>query len=270
MECAGYAEKRRVVTRHSKHVSGTDTVMSISASSSTEPEPQGNKSFHPKLRTDELPLIGIPNNPKSLQRPHARARDVLAYHQFFFRTMANIFPPESLSYWRDYVCQEAWEVEYVFDAIVALGSMHRATLLSSQQCENDRHQGLDTKVTAIRAYANALQGVSDNLASNQISMALLLGVLILFAYVEVKLLISLDDSPPVLIIDDILVFRRECSCYNATYPYGESLLQCDVPQEYSRSGTVQETHRAMPSGLGSHPSCHLTRSKSNRNDISAV
>lgn len=269
VECAGYAEKRRVVTRHSKHSSGTGTVMSIVALSSTEPEPQGNKPSHPQLCTDELPLIGFPN-PNSLQRPHARARDVLAYHQFFFRTMANIFPPESLSFWRDYVCQEAWEVEYVFDAIVALGSMHRATLLSSQQSENDRHQGLDTKVTAIRAYANALQGVSDNLASNQISMALLLGVLILFAYVEVKHLISLDDSPPVLMINDIIVFRRECSCYNATYSYGTSLLQSDVHQEYSRIGTVQETDRVMPSGLGSHPSCHLARSKSDQNDISAV
>lgn len=100
--------------------------------------------------------------------------------------MPNIFPLESLSFWRDYICQEAWEVEYVFDAIVALGSMHRATLLLSQQSENDRHRGLDTKVIAIRAYANALQGVSDNLAYDQIPMALLLGVLILFAYVEVN------------------------------------------------------------------------------------
>lgn len=100
--------------------------------------------------------------------------------------MLIIFPEETLSYWRDYVCQEAWEIECVYDAIVALGSMHRATLLLSQQTENDRHRGLDTKVIAIRAYANALQGVSDNLARNQISMALLLGVLILFAYVEVK------------------------------------------------------------------------------------
>lgn len=183
VECAGYAEKRRIMTRRPKPSSTKATT----ASSSTESEPQDDATPNIQLRADGLPLIGLPNSPKALQRPHTRARDVLAYHQFLFRTMPTIFPPESLLYWRDYVCQEAWDVEYVFDAIVALGSMHRATLLLSQQGENDRHRGLDTKVIAIRAYANALQGVSDNLASNQISMALLLGVLILFAYVEVKL-----------------------------------------------------------------------------------
>lgn len=186
VECAGYAEKRRLMARHPKHNSATATITPTSASLSTEVEPSGDNTSHRQLHTDGLPLIGLPNNPGSLQRPHARARDVLAYHQFLFRAMPNIFPLQSLSFWRDYICQEAWEVEYVFDAIVALGSMHRATLLLSQQSENDRHRGLDTKVIAIRAYANALQGVSDNLAYDQIPMALLLGVLILFAYVEVN------------------------------------------------------------------------------------
>jgi hypothetical protein len=97
-----------------------------------------------------------------------------------------LFPPKSLSFWRDYICQEAWEVEYVFDAVVALGCMHRATLLLSPQTESDRDHGFDTKVIAIQMYSNALKGVSDSLASTQISMALLLGVLILFAYVEVS------------------------------------------------------------------------------------
>ncbi|KAJ5601776.1 hypothetical protein N7510_011310 [Penicillium lagena] len=156
----------------------------MSTSPSTELEHQGDATPHPQFPTDGLPLIGIPNNPTSLQRPHTRARDVLGYHQFLFRTIPTIFPAKTLSYWKDYICQEAWEVEYIYDALVALGSMHRATLLLSQKTENDRHRGLDTKVIAIRAYANALQGVSDNLASNQIPMALLLGVLILFAYVE--------------------------------------------------------------------------------------
>jgi hypothetical protein len=100
--------------------------------------------------------------------------------------MPMLFPPESLSFWRDYVCREAWEVEYIFDAVVALGCMHRATLLLSQQTESDRDHGFSTKVIAIQMYSNALKGVSDSLASTQISMALLLGVLILFAYVEVS------------------------------------------------------------------------------------
>ncbi|KAJ5898772.1 hypothetical protein N7495_003516 [Penicillium taxi] len=191
VECAGYAQKRRVMTRHSMPTSPPDAMAAMPHNSDlvlghkyTQPVLQEDTTPHPQSNADGLPLIGLPNNPNSLQRPHTRARDVLAYHQFLFRTMPTIFPPGTMPYWRDYICQEAWEIEYVFDALAALGSMHRATLLLSQQSENDRHRGLDTKVIAIQAYANALQGVSDHLASNQISMALLLGVLILFAYVE--------------------------------------------------------------------------------------
>lgn len=211
VECTGYTEKRRVMVRRPNNSSATVT----SASPSTEPEHQCDATPYLQLRTDGLPLIGIPNNPTSLQRPHARARDVLAYHQFIFRTMPIIFPEETLSYWRDYVCQEAWEVQYVYNAIVALGSMHRATLLLSTQINNDCHRGFDTKVIAIQAYANALQSVSDNLACNQISMALLLGVLILFAYVEVKALLWRRLSWVLTITHSAStgMFQRQCDTF---------------------------------------------------------
>ncbi|KAE8370190.1 hypothetical protein BDV27DRAFT_170781, partial [Aspergillus caelatus] len=165
-----------------------------STSSPSDPGSPGDATIRPQVRLDGLPLIALPNNPTSTQLPHPRARDVLAFHQFLFRTMPILFPPESLSFWRDYVCQEAWGVEYVFDAVVALGCMHRATLLLSQQTKSDNDHGFGTKVIAIQMYSNALKGVSDSLASTQISMALLLAVLILFAYTE-----SFDGNVPATI-----------------------------------------------------------------------
>ena len=182
VECAGYAGKRSLASQRS-------TQCSSSATPTTSPPDLGHPedgTIRRRIRLDGLPLIALPNNPTPSQLPHTRARDVLAFHQFLFRTMPMLFPPESLSFWQDYVCQEAWGVEHVFDAVVALGGMHRATLLLSQQTGNDRNHGFDTKITAIRMYSNALKGVSDSLASTQVSMALLLGVLILFAYVEVR------------------------------------------------------------------------------------
>lgn len=158
----------------------------IPPSESTNAESQADRTPQ-HASSGILPLVALPNNPAPSQRPHARARDILAYHQFLFRTMSTLFPPESLPFWRDYVCQEAWEVEYVYDAVIALGCMHRATLQLSQQDQNDRDRGFDAKVIALQMYSNALKGVSENVATTQISMPLLLSVLILFAYVEVRL-----------------------------------------------------------------------------------
>ncbi|GMG47848.1 unnamed protein product [Aspergillus oryzae var. brunneus] len=125
----------------------TSTTTTASVSDPGHPR---DATIRPQVRLDGLPLIALPNNPTSLQLPHARARDILAFHQFLFRTMPILFPPASLSFWRDYVCQEAWGIEYVFDAVVALGCMHRATLLLSQQTESDRDHGFDTKVIAVQ------------------------------------------------------------------------------------------------------------------------
>ncbi|KAJ5182498.1 hypothetical protein N7492_000114 [Penicillium capsulatum] len=190
IECAGYAEKRRLLVRRTGHISTPMTT----ATSLSDPGHEVDVAAQQHVLPGELPLIALPNNPTPSQLPHTRARDVLAFHQFLFRTMPILFPPESLSFWQDYVCQEAWEVEYVFEAIVALGSMHRATLLLSQESEGDRDRGFDTKVIALQIYSSALKGISDTLANRQISTALLLGVLILFAYVE-----SFDGNVPATI-----------------------------------------------------------------------
>jgi hypothetical protein len=120
-----------------------------------------------------------------LKRPHTRARDMLGYHQYLYRTLPILFPPKGYHFWRDFLCGAAWETEWVFDAIVALGSMHRAIMLLSQQGGNARDQGLDTKIIAIQTYVRALGGVSDHLTHTQNPAPLAVGVLVLMAYIEV-------------------------------------------------------------------------------------
>lgn len=80
------------------------------------------------------------------------------------------------------MCEQCWDTEYVYDAITALGSMHRATLLLSQGSEDDGNRGLDTKVIACQAYSRALQGFSN---ADKTTICFV-GVIILCAYFEVN------------------------------------------------------------------------------------
>lgn len=117
---------------------------------------------------------------------------MLGYHQYLYRTLSVLFPPNSFHFWRDFLCESAWETEWAFDAIIALGSIHRATLLSSQENANDRDRGLDIKIIAIRTYIRALEGLSAELSQTQGPTPLAAGVLILMAYIEVCIAINLS------------------------------------------------------------------------------
>lgn len=142
----------------------------------------------PHFECEGRPLVALPNNPTPAQRPHARARDVLAYHQYLFRTVHVLFPACYLHFWRDTLCQEAWESEYIYDTITALGSLHRASLLLAGSEENAKTRGADTKVTALQTYTMAIQGLSRQLKSEPPSSDLVIAVLLLLAYFEVMLL----------------------------------------------------------------------------------
>lgn len=140
--------------------------------------------LRPRFRADGLPLVALPSNPTPRQRPHARARDVLSYHQYLFRTLPLLFPAEHLSFWRDRLCEEAWETEYIFLTISALGGIHRAMLMMSTPSQNDMDRGLDTKIIAVQTYTEVIEQISEREAEN--SLDLFVGTLVLLAYFEVR------------------------------------------------------------------------------------
>lgn len=183
VECAGYAEKRRLKIRYSGQSSTTTAEIQDGSASSQATSPV-HQYVQLSAREDRLPLVASPVNPNPFQRPHSRARDMLGYQQYLYRTLPIIFPSKSFHFWKDFLCEAAWETEWVFDAIVALGSMHRATLLLSQQGPSDRDRGLDTKIVAIQTYIRALEGVSGDLTRTQHPSPLAVGVLVLMAYIE--------------------------------------------------------------------------------------
>jgi Fungal Zn(2)-Cys(6) binuclear cluster domain len=221
IECAGYEEKRRLDI--GKLNSGASKRLSSSSSPAVAVESQRPHTggslldLNVQHRENGLPLVGLPVNPTQFQRPHARARDLLAYHQFVFRTLPVLFPSHHMFFWRDYLCEQCFDTEYVYDTITALGSMHRATLLLSQEDENDRNRGLDTKVIACQAYTRALQEFSNA----DKSTACFVGVIILCAYFEVIFLLS-----GLLIMDPLLinvVLCRKHPCNSSTLPHSQLL-----------------------------------------------
>jgi hypothetical protein len=91
-----------------------------------------------------------------------------------------LFRNEHSNFWRDRLCEEAWQCEFVYNAIVSLGGIHRAVLMLSQPDEVDRTRGVDTKVLAVQTYTRALQRLSGYLAKSD-SVVISVGALVLFA-----------------------------------------------------------------------------------------
>lgn len=97
-----------------------------------------------------------------------------------------LFPADRLPFWRDRLCEEALIIEYAQRGILALGCMHRASLMIAMLGENDQNRGLDTKVIAVQAYTKALQELSGCLDEAEKSLDVLTAVLVLMAYFEVS------------------------------------------------------------------------------------
>lgn len=225
LACAGYEQQRSVglpaARRHRAAATAARPELFASTedfSDSTSPfplqprQPRSRTPGHlaePHFRHDGLPLVGLPNNPNATQRPCDRARDVLAYHQFLFRTLPVLFPSSHLCFWRDQVCQEAWGTEYLYLTIIALGGMHRAALMLSMSDENDRNRGLDTKVLALQTHALALKELSSSLQEAENRPHILAGALLLMAYFEVSQ-IWLCKSHEISLIISISVLPEMC------------------------------------------------------------
>ncbi|RFU76781.1 hypothetical protein TARUN_5452 [Trichoderma arundinaceum] len=220
VECAGYAPKRQIEVRLPNRRGASHSQQNSPAgdSSMIDDDDLRSEQFHvspqgppgstpsgppsgpasapsayaapcapfprPQFRHDGLPLVGLPSNPRLSQRPCAASREVLAYHQFFFRTLPMLFPADHLPFWRDRLCDEAWCIEYAQRGLLALGCMHRAALMISMLGENDQNRGLDTKVIAVQAYTQALQELSSRLDEAEKSLDVLSAVLVLMAYFE--------------------------------------------------------------------------------------
>jgi hypothetical protein len=181
--CEGYDSQRHLESKTRSLTLDSSQANLSPASSASFPSLTSYPSAV-TYRGDGLPIIGCPTNPDCAERvPHPRARDVLAHHQYAFRTAPVLFKREHLYFWRDQILQTAWTYEYVYDAVLALGTVHRASLFLSQPYE--RWKGLDTKVRALQTYGDALQRLSAEFRNGKQCRDIQVGVLLLLVYFEV-------------------------------------------------------------------------------------
>lgn len=174
IECSGYQSPRKIpLKRRSIEEEGN---LNTTVATST---------ILSKSQLDGSPLTAYPNNPNDLQRPHQRAREVLAHHQYACKTVTLLFREDHLYFWRNQLLEAAWDTEFVYDAVVAWGTMHRAVLLLSKP--NDKWRGLDTKVIAFQAYGNALRQISGLYEYNDSRCTeMMIAVHLLLTYFEVS------------------------------------------------------------------------------------
>jgi hypothetical protein len=90
-------------------------------------------------------------------------------------------------FWRDKICQEAWGNEYIHLTLTALGNLHRGVVMMAAPEEIVQQNGLTEKLNAVRQYTQALQELSSHLDGAKDAPEVLIAVLCLMAYFEVRL-----------------------------------------------------------------------------------
>jgi len=160
--CAGYEAQRQVVPHRPLPLAPSTADHQTSL-------PEEKVSFselswrHASFRQDQLPL----------------------YHHFVTTTVNRLFRNDHISFWRDDIAQMSFGLDVVHEALLAIGAMHRASLIQCQAgCEKEAGK---LKVLGFRAYGNTLHLLPQYLLKNTAKDTLaVLIVLVLLAYFEVR------------------------------------------------------------------------------------
>jgi hypothetical protein len=189
ISCDGYQLPRRIAP--TGHVNVQPSSAESESSAYTSP------ATSVSTPNTESPLHAHFNNFKPSKRPHQRARDVIGHQQYSSRTVELLFRHNHLHFWRDSMLETAMDTEYVFDAVIALGIMHSAVVMS---CEpNSKRRALDSKVAAFQKYADALKGLSETCRERDgQATETIIAVLLLLTYFEAS---GLTHSPYLIHID---------------------------------------------------------------------
>ncbi|KAE9373812.1 hypothetical protein N431DRAFT_504371 [Stipitochalara longipes BDJ] len=157
--CEGYSAPRRVGSRSPTASSST---RSPNRSPPREENPFSGLSWrHTSWRQEQLPL----------------------YHHFVTTTAVRLFRIDHVSFWRDQVAQLSVGFDLVYEALLAVGALHRASLLN---CQNkDGQEAARSRVLGLHAYGNALRMLPTHLSQNAIKETIAVqAVLILLTFCE--------------------------------------------------------------------------------------
>ncbi|KAH8657198.1 hypothetical protein BGZ60DRAFT_142089 [Tricladium varicosporioides] len=157
-ECEGYPSPRRASNALSASSSNKSRNQSRSPPGTAFPELSYR---HADWRQEQLPF----------------------YHHFVTTTAPRLFRDDHITFWRDQVAQISYGVDLVYEALLAIGAVHRAALISCQH--GNEQQAAKFKIIGLRAYGNTIKLLPSHLNQDTIPEILAtLVVLMLLAYFE--------------------------------------------------------------------------------------
>lgn len=188
--CDGYQKKRSIPSPkpavetppYTETETELTSVYGIEPTVSSSPEPA---RYVTSLRSPLSTPIPSP--------PRTRHRSELAfYHHFVTSTTPRLFDLEHISFWRDQVGSMAWGNDLVFEAVLAIGGIHQAYLLSASELATESM--MQSKVSGLRSYGETLRLMESHTkkdGSTDMQPAIVAGVLL--AYCEVSIFCYLLD-----------------------------------------------------------------------------
>lgn len=113
-----------------------------------------------------------------------RQEQLPLYHHFVTITAFRLFRNDHVQFWRDQVAQMSYGVDIVYEALLAIGAMHRASLLTCQK--ESAQEAARFRVLALRTYGNVIRLLPKHLVQETVAeVNAVLVVLMLLAYFEV-------------------------------------------------------------------------------------
>ena len=79
------------------------------------------------------------------------------YHHFITSTVFRLFRGDHVNFWRDEVAQMSFEVDVIFDALLAISAAHRSALLSCMK--SNTQEATKWKVMGLSAYGRTLRSI---------------------------------------------------------------------------------------------------------------
>jgi hypothetical protein len=117
-----------------------------------------------------------------------RQEQLPLYHHFITITVVRLFRNDHINFWRDQVAQMSYGVDIVYESLLAIGAMHRSSLLA---CKRESvHEAARLRVLGLKTYGKTLHILPRHLAENQVAEHKLpvLVVLMLLTYFEVRVI----------------------------------------------------------------------------------
>jgi len=138
-------------------------------------------STSPKQDTPE----GSSISELSWRHTNWRQEQLPLYHHFVTTTVVRLFRKDHISFWRDQVAQMSYGLDIVYEALLAIGAMHRSSLLTGQH--ESFQEATKFRVLGLRAYGNTLRLLPSHLRQHAVADILAaLIVLMLLTYFEVR------------------------------------------------------------------------------------